>query len=55
MNHSPPSCLPSPVRQPERAEIEKRWQGEIVAGRMTYRDEPGNLKGEAELAKDLSA
>jgi methyl-accepting chemotaxis protein len=36
--------------QPERADIEKRWQGEIVAGRMTYRDEPGNLKGEAELA-----
>jgi ABC-type amino acid transport substrate-binding protein len=37
--------------QPERAEIERRWQGEIVTGRMTYRDEPGNLKGEAELAR----
>jgi ABC-type amino acid transport substrate-binding protein len=37
--------------QPERAEIEKRWQGEIVAGRMSYRDEPGSLKGEGELAK----
>jgi ABC-type amino acid transport substrate-binding protein len=37
--------------QPQRTEIERRWQGEIVAGRMTYRDEPGNLKGEAELAK----
>jgi ABC-type amino acid transport substrate-binding protein len=37
--------------QPERADIEKRWQGEIVSGRMTYRDEPGNLKGEAELAQ----
>ena len=36
--------------QPDRAEVEKRWQGEIVAGRMTYRDEPGSLKGEAELA-----
>jgi ABC-type amino acid transport substrate-binding protein len=36
--------------QPERAAIEKRWQGEIVVGRTTYRDEPGNLKGEAELA-----
>ena len=36
--------------QPQRAEIERRWQGEIVTGRMTYRDEPGNLKGEAELA-----
>jgi ABC-type amino acid transport substrate-binding protein len=41
--------------RPERAEIEKRWQGEIVAGRMTYRDEPGNLKGEAELAQRQSA
>ncbi|HEV8389051.1 MAG TPA: transporter substrate-binding domain-containing protein, partial [Dongiaceae bacterium] len=41
--------------RPERAEIEKRWQGEIVAGRMTYRDEPGNLKGEAELAKGPEA
>ncbi len=39
--------------QPERAEIERRWQGEIVAGCMTYRDEPGSLKGEAELAKEL--
>ena len=41
--------------QPERADIEKRWQGEIVAGRMTYRDEPGSLNGEAELAKALGA
>jgi len=41
--------------RPERAEIEKRGQGEIVAGRMTYRDEPGNLKGEAELAKSRLA
>jgi ABC-type amino acid transport substrate-binding protein len=40
--------------RPERAEIERRWQGEIVTGRMTYRDEPGSLKGEAELAKALS-
>lgn len=36
--------------QATRTEIEKRWQGEIVAGRATYRDEPGALKGEAELA-----
>jgi len=35
--------------------MEKRWQGEIVAGHMTYRDEPGKLRGEAELAKDLRA
>jgi len=41
--------------QPERAELERRWQGEIVTGRTTYRDEPGNLKGEAELAKQLPA
>jgi ABC-type amino acid transport substrate-binding protein len=41
--------------QPARAEIEKRWQGEIVAGRTTYRDEPGNLRGEAELAKGRAA
>jgi ABC-type amino acid transport substrate-binding protein len=41
--------------RPERAEIEKRWQGEIVQGRMTYRDEPGNLKGESELAKSREA
>jgi ABC-type amino acid transport substrate-binding protein len=38
--------------RPERAEIERRWQGEVVSGRMTYRDEPGNLKGEAELAPE---
>lgn len=41
--------------QPERAEVERRWQGEIVTGRTTYRDEPGNLKGEAELAKQIPA
>lgn len=40
--------------EPERAEIERLWQGEIVAGRMTYRDEPGRLKGEAELARPLT-
>jgi ABC-type amino acid transport substrate-binding protein len=37
--------------QPERAAIETRWQGEVVSGRMTYRDEPGGLRGEAELAQ----
>jgi ABC-type amino acid transport substrate-binding protein len=40
--------------QPARAEIERRWQGEIVTGHMTYRDEPGNLKGEAELARRMA-
>ena len=40
--------------RPERTDIERRWQGEIVSGRTTYRDEPGNLKGEAELATAAS-
>jgi ABC-type amino acid transport substrate-binding protein len=38
-------------QQPERAAIEKQWQGEIVAGKMTYRDEPGDLIGEGELRR----
>lgn len=38
--------------QPERSAIERRWQGEIVAGRATYRDEPGGLRGERELSGD---
>ena len=33
----------------ERQEIEKRWQFEPVQGSGNYRDEPGRLKGEAEL------
>lgn len=37
-------------RTPERAAIEKRWQGGITAGKRTYRDEPGALAGAAELA-----
>lgn len=41
--------------RPERAEIERRWQGEVVTGRMTYRDEPGHLRGEAELAAARAA
>lgn len=35
--------------QPERAEIERRWQGEVLEHTVNYRDEPGELLGEAEL------
>jgi len=35
--------------QPERAEIEQRWQGGAIRGRRSYRDEPGNLLGAADL------
>jgi len=37
--------------QPERQSIEARWQGEVVNKAISYRDEPGNLIGEPELAK----
>lgn len=36
---------------PQRAAIEKRWQGQVLPGQRGYRDEPGNLVGEAELAR----
>ena len=36
--------------QPERAEIERRWQGKTVSGTGGYASEPGNLIGEPELA-----
>ncbi|WP_322107691.1 methyl-accepting chemotaxis protein [Dongia mobilis] len=36
--------------QPERAALERKWQGEAVIGTSTYRDEPGHLMGEVELA-----
>jgi len=35
--------------QAERAEIERRWQGEVLDHTVSYRDEPGALLGEAEL------
>ena len=35
--------------RPERNQIEQRWQGKSVQGSAGYKDEPGNLKGEAEL------
>ncbi|WP_374650483.1 methyl-accepting chemotaxis protein [Dongia sp.] len=37
--------------QPERASLERKWQGEAIVGTSTYRDEPGNLLGEEDLAK----
>lgn len=38
-------------QQPERKQIEQKWQGSPVSGEISYRDEPGNLMGEAELKK----
>ncbi len=37
--------------RPERNQIEQRWQGQPVQGKAGYKDEPGNLKGEAELER----
>lgn len=37
---------------PERRGIEQRWQFEPVEGGGSYRDEAGNLRGEAELGAD---
>lgn len=37
-------------RDPRRRQIELKWQGKIYAGQNNYRDEPGALMGEAELA-----
>lgn len=37
-------------RDPRRREIELKWQGKVYSGRNSYRDEPGELIGEAELA-----
>ena len=37
------------VKSAERLAIERLWQGEPVNHTLSYRDEPGNLLGEAEL------
>jgi ABC-type amino acid transport substrate-binding protein len=37
--------------QPERAEIERKWQGQAFTGQGGYRTEPGDLIGEDELRK----
>lgn len=35
--------------QPEREDLERKWQGEVLEHTVSYRDEPGNLLGEAEM------
>lgn len=40
---------------PERLAIERQWQGAPVAGTGSYRDEPGRLRGAADLAADYEA
>lgn len=40
--------------QPQRLEIEQRWQGSVLSAQGSYRDEPGSLLGEDDLA-DLFA
>jgi ABC-type amino acid transport substrate-binding protein len=35
--------------QPEREQLERQWQGQIVNHSLTYRDEDSTLRGEAEL------
>jgi ABC-type amino acid transport substrate-binding protein len=37
------------ARTPERLAIERTWQGDRLASTRSYRDEPGQLKGEPEL------
>lgn len=34
---------------PERRDIEARWQGQVMQGQVSYRDEPGQLPGEQTL------
>ncbi|MCF8481941.1 MAG: transporter substrate-binding domain-containing protein [Rhodospirillum sp.] len=41
--------------RPERLAIERTWQGEVIHHQRTYRDEPGNLIGEPELASIQAA
>jgi methyl-accepting chemotaxis protein len=42
-------------QQSERTAIEQKWQGAVVDGSGSYRDEPGNLLGEPELEKRYEA
>jgi ABC-type amino acid transport substrate-binding protein len=35
--------------QPEREQLERKWQGQIVKNNLTYRDEDPGLRGEDEL------
>lgn len=38
-------------KQPERTQIECRWQGSVIQGARSYRDEPGELVGEEALRR----
>jgi ABC-type amino acid transport substrate-binding protein len=40
---------------PERQASERLWQGEVISHHLSYRDEPGNLIGEPELAAIYAA
>jgi len=40
------------LKSRERQDIEKRWQIEPVQGTESFRNEPGHLRGEAELMQD---
>ncbi|GJE26952.1 methyl-accepting chemotaxis protein [Methylobacterium organophilum] len=40
---------------PQRAAIERTWQGAAISGSHGYRDEPGSLRGAAELAAAYTA
>ncbi|WP_336083051.1 methyl-accepting chemotaxis protein [Thalassospira sp. CH_XMU1448-2] len=42
-------------KTPERAEIEKLWQGQAITHHLTYKDETGNLIGADELASSYHA
>src|SRR5262249_39094003 len=37
------------ARTPQRLAIERSWQGDPLASQRSYRDEPGQLKGEPDL------
>ena len=41
--------------QPEREALEQKWQGEVLEHSISYRDEPGNLLGEAEMERLFQA
>ncbi|MDO6564044.1 methyl-accepting chemotaxis protein [Amphritea sp. 1_MG-2023] len=42
-------------QQSARTAIEQKWQGSVLDGSGSYRDEPGNLLGEADLKKRYEA
>jgi len=42
-------------QKPARDRIEQTWQGTPIAHSVSYRDEEGNLRGEAELESDYRA